>query len=70
MRGLDLAGNETLFEADEYLGRVMQHELDHLDGVLMLDRLETDVRKQALRALRERELLGTPLAPRNGQPRL
>jgi peptide deformylase len=70
VRGLDLAGNETVFEADEYLGRVMQHELDHLDGVLMLDRLETDVRKQALRALRERELLGSAPAPRNGQPRL
>lgn len=70
VRGLDLEGNEKLFEADEYLGRVMQHELDHLDGVLLLDRLEPDVRKQALRAWRERELLGSPPVPRNGQPRL
>ncbi len=43
-------------EADEFLGRVFQHEVDHLDGVLMLERLDEDMRKQALRVLRDREL--------------
>jgi len=70
VRGLDLEGNEKTFEADDYLGRVMQHELDHLDGVLMLDRLEPDVRKQALRTMRERELLGEAPARHNGTPGL
>ena len=35
---------------------MFQHEIDHLDGVLLLDRLEPDVRKEALRELRDREL--------------
>jgi peptide deformylase len=70
VRGLDLEGNERTFEADDYLGRVMQHELDHLDGVLMLDRLDPDVRKQALRLMRERELLGEVPARHNGSPGL
>ncbi len=43
-------------EADEFLGRVFQHEVDHLDGVLMVERLEDDMRKQALRVLRDRAL--------------
>ena len=43
-------------EADEFLGRVFQHEVDHLDGVLMVERLEVDMRKQALRVLRDRAL--------------
>ncbi|MBV8950018.1 MAG: peptide deformylase [Actinobacteria bacterium] len=70
LRGVDLAGNEQKFEADDYLARVFQHELDHLDGVLMLDRLEPEVRRQALRAIRERDVLTVPPAARNGKPRL
>jgi len=48
MRGLDLDGNEIEFEADELMGRLFQHELDHLNGVLMFDRMEPDQRKAAL----------------------
>src|SRR2546423_9933324 len=70
LRGVDLDGNEKTIEADEYLARVFQHELDHLDGILMLDRLERDVRKQALRALRERDFVTVPAQPRNGTRRL
>jgi len=54
--GHDLDGHEVSIEADEYLARVFQHELDHLDGVLLLDRLDTDQRKEALRILRSRAL--------------
>ncbi len=43
-------------EADEFLGRVFLHEIDHLDGVLMVERLEEDARKLALRVLRDRSL--------------
>ena len=70
VRGLDVEGHEKTFEAEDYLGRVMQHELDHLDGILMLDRVEADVRKQALRMMRERELRGEPPARHNGSPGL
>ena len=34
MRGLDLDGNEIVLEGDDLLGRMFQHEIDHLDGVL------------------------------------
>ena len=56
LTGFDLEGNEVSIEADEYLARVFQHELDHLDGVLLLDRLDADQRKEAMRVLRSRAL--------------
>jgi peptide deformylase len=55
VRGLDLDGNEVIVEADELMGRLLQHEIDHLDGVLLLDRLEPEVRREALRELRQRD---------------
>jgi peptide deformylase len=54
LTGFDLDGNEVSVEADEYEARVFQHELDHLDGVLMVDRLDDDQRKAAKKLLRER----------------
>jgi peptide deformylase len=54
LRGLDLDGNEVSIEADEILARCFQHELDHLDGVLTLDRTTKEQRRQALRDLRRR----------------
>ena len=50
----DLDGNEISIEADELLGRLFQHELDHLDGVLMLEHLDDDQRREAMKILRER----------------
>lgn len=55
--GRDLDGNEVSIEADELMGRLFQHELDHLDGVLMTERMDPDTRKQArkdIRALQNR----------------
>ena len=52
--GFDIDGNEMEFEADELFARLIQHEIDHLDGVLLIDRLDEDTRKAARRALRER----------------
>jgi peptide deformylase len=52
-RGLDLDGNEVEYAGDELLGRVLQHETDHLNGTIILDRLARRVRKQALKELRE-----------------
>ena len=54
LTGHDLDGNEVSIEADELLARLFQHELDHLDGKLLLDLLDDDQRKQAMRAMRER----------------
>ena len=53
VRGIDLDGNEVDWEADEFAARLIQHELDHLDGVLLLDHLEADQRKEAKRAVRQ-----------------
>jgi peptide deformylase len=54
--GLDIDGNQIEFEADELLARMFQHEVDHLDGTLLLARLDGDQRKEAMRALRSRTL--------------
>jgi peptide deformylase len=49
----DGAGEEMLIEASGLEARVLQHEMDHLDGVLILDRISREQRKEAMRALRE-----------------
>jgi peptide deformylase len=51
----DEQGEQRLVEASGLEARVIQHEMDHLDGVLMLDRTTRDERKRALRELREAE---------------
>lgn len=67
VQGVDLDGKEVVFDDDDYLARVFQHELDHLDGVLMIDRVEGDARKQALRQLRERDLEAEARAARQNR---
>jgi peptide deformylase len=54
--GLDLDGAEVSFEADELLSRLVQHELDHLDGVLLLEHLDDEQRRDAKRAVRQMQL--------------
>jgi len=56
LTGYDLDGNEVSIDADEYLARVFQHEMDHLDGVLLLERLQPEERKEAMKILRSRVL--------------
>ncbi|AKL73330.1 peptide deformylase [Actinobacteria bacterium IMCC26256] len=63
LKALDIDGNEFFMEADDYMGRMFQHELDHLDGVLAIDRVDKEQRKHIMRLLHERELV-TP-APAN-----
>ena len=53
LHGWDLKGNEFTQVGEDLLGRVFLHETDHLDGFLLLDRLSPEVRKEAMRALRE-----------------
>ncbi len=52
--GFDLDGNELSIEADEFEGRIFQHEMDHLNGVLLIERLDADQKKEAKRLLRQR----------------
>jgi len=51
-------GEPLTVEAEGLEARVIQHELDHLDGVLLIERLDSDTRKQALRTLRNLMLDG------------
>jgi peptide deformylase len=53
VRGRDENGDEVVVEATGLEARVIQHEIDHLDGVLILDRATREQRKDAMRALRE-----------------
>jgi peptide deformylase len=55
VRAQDETGAERVVEASGLEARVIQHEMDHLDGVLILDRTSKEQRKEAMRALREAE---------------
>ncbi len=54
--GQDPSGTPVHIEAEGLLARIFQHEIDHLDGVLILDRTDRDSRKEAMREIRERML--------------
>lgn len=51
--GYDLDGNDVSIEADEIVARLFQHELDHLNGVLLVDHLDDEQRREAMRVIRE-----------------
>ena len=63
--GRDLDGNEIEYEADELESRMFQHEMDHLDGTLLIERLDDDTRNAALKTLRELQI-GRPEKPAAG----
>ncbi|WP_265522033.1 peptide deformylase [Oerskovia flava] len=52
VEGIDLEGKPVVVEGTELMARCLQHECDHLDGLLYLDRLDRAVRKKAMRELR------------------
>jgi peptide deformylase len=56
LKGFDLDGNEIDIETDEYEARIFQHEVDHLDGHLLLHRLTEEQRKGAKRELRKMQM--------------
>ena len=58
--GMDLDGEPVEFEGDELMGRVLQHEIDHLGGTLLLEHLGTRTRRSALSELRAEALGGKP----------
>ena len=53
VRAQDASGKELQVEAEGLEARVIQHEIDHLNGVLILDRISREARKEAMRAMRE-----------------
>jgi peptide deformylase len=57
-RGFDLHGEPVTIEGSELLARAIQHETDHLDGVLFIDRLDDETRRTAKKAIREADWFG------------
>jgi peptide deformylase len=53
LRGIDVDGNPVEWEADELEARMFQHELDHLNGVLMFDRMTAEQRREAMAEYRQ-----------------
>ena len=57
-RGQNMWGEPVFLEGSELLARAIQHETDHLDGILFIDRLDRETRKLAMRAIREADWAG------------
>lgn len=55
VKGLDAEGRPVDIEAEDIMARVLQHEIDHLDGILILDRASREERKRAIRQQKEAE---------------
>lgn len=64
VRAQDLDGGAVMREAEGFLARIFQHEIDHLEGVLFVDRLPPELRREAMRALREAEPGAQPPRPK------
>ena len=60
-RGRDVHGEPVVLEGSELLARAIQHETDHLDGILFIDRLDREQRKLAMKAVREARWAGEPV---------
>ncbi len=57
-KGLNEHGEPVIVEGTELLSRCVQHETDHLDGIMFIDRLDAETRKEAMRAIREADWFG------------
>lgn len=56
--GFDMHGEPLLVQGSDYLARAIQHETDHLDGILFIDRLDRERRREAMRTIRESAWFG------------
>jgi peptide deformylase len=61
-KGFNMHGEPIIVEGSELLARALQHETDHLDGILFIDRLSAEDRKLAMKEIRESEWFGLSLA--------
>ena len=59
-KGMNMHGEPVVIEGSDLLARAVQHETDHLDGILFIDRLDADARKEAMRLIRGAEWFGEP----------
>lgn len=59
-RGFNMHGEPVTIEGSQLLARAIQHETDHLDGILFVERLDAETRKAAMRAIRESDWFGAP----------
>jgi peptide deformylase len=55
---MNMHGEPVTVEGSDLLARALQHETDHLDGILFIDRLDAETRKEAMKAIREAEWFG------------
>jgi peptide deformylase len=60
-KGWNSSGEPVTIEGSEFLARAIQHETDHLDGILFIDRMDRKQRKLAMKAIREAEWAGGPV---------
>jgi peptide deformylase len=60
-KGFNMHGDPVVIEGTDLLARCVQHETDHLDGILFIDRLDAEQRKAAMKAIREAEWSGDPV---------
>jgi peptide deformylase len=67
-KGLDMHGEPVTLQGSGHLARCVQHETDHLDGVLFIDRLDPVQRKLAMKAIREAEWWGDPVPEIRASP--
>jgi peptide deformylase len=59
-KGFNEFGEPVELEGTDFLARIVQHETDHLDGVLFVDRLDREARREAMRLIRESDWFGNP----------
>ncbi|MFI6478003.1 peptide deformylase [Nonomuraea sp. NPDC050663] len=59
-KGFDMHGEPVVLEGTDLMARCFQHETDHLDGILFIDRMDLKQRKLAMKAIREAEWAGAP----------
>ena len=62
-KGFNIYGDPVVVEGRELLARALQHETDHLDGILFIDRLDRESRRLAMKMLREAPWFGEQDAP-------
>jgi peptide deformylase len=55
---MDMHGEPVVIEGSELMARCIQHETDHLDGIVFIDRLDAETRKDAMKAIRESDWFG------------
>lgn len=60
-KGMNMFGEPVIIEGTALLSRAIQHETDHLDGIVFVDRLDKETRKEAMKAIREAEWAGNPV---------